>query len=194
MAVADDRPPGPPAVTAPVPVSEAPTPPARGFVHLKTRADFLRVARGARFQTTSFSLQAAPGGLDDANGGLGEAKPARFGLTVTKKTGAAVKRNRIRRRLREALRAAALAAKPGHDYVLVARQEALVTPFTQLTEDVRRALEGIHARRSGRRRDAARAASMAVRPSDLDTIDRRRGHGESNDTIGPGQTHSGENQ
>ncbi len=46
----------------------------------------------------------------------------------------AVERNRIRRRLREAVRlAGAENARPGHDYVLVGRRGALTEPFTDLT-------------------------------------------------------------
>ena len=57
----------------------------------------------------------------------------RFGLTVTKKTAGAVGRNRIRRRLREALRlGGALAAEKGCDYVFVARRAALTAPFREL--------------------------------------------------------------
>ena len=59
----------------------------------------------------------------------------RFGFTVSKKTAVkAVERNRIRRRLREAVRlAGAENARLGHDYVLVGRRGALTEPFTDLT-------------------------------------------------------------
>jgi ribonuclease P protein component len=59
----------------------------------------------------------------------------RFGVTVTKKVAGAVGRNRIRRRLKEALLRAsgALAACPGRDYVIVARKPALTAPFAELT-------------------------------------------------------------
>ena len=65
----------------------------------------------------------------------------RFGLTVTKKVGCAVERNRIRRRLREALRTPGLAAKAGHDYVIVARRDALTAPFAVLVNELSQALE-----------------------------------------------------
>ena len=52
--------------------------------------------------------------------------PPRFGFTVTKQFGGAVQRNLIRRRLKEALRLLKpLPARPGHDYVILARPEAL---------------------------------------------------------------------
>jgi ribonuclease P protein component len=39
------------------------------------------------------------------------------------------------------------AGKPGFDYVLVARREALATPFAALIKDLERALKKIHAKR-----------------------------------------------
>ena len=63
----------------------------------------------------------------------------RFGLTVTKKTGNSVERNRIRRRLRAALRDTCvthntLPNSPACDYVIVARRECLSLRFADLTE------------------------------------------------------------
>jgi ribonuclease P protein component len=45
----------------------------------------------------------------------------RLGLAVPKSVGGAVVRNRVKRQLRETWQELADAAKPGHDYVLVAR-------------------------------------------------------------------------
>ena len=45
----------------------------------------------------------------------------RLGLAVPKSVGGAVVRNRVKRQLRETWRELAERAKPGHDYVLVAR-------------------------------------------------------------------------
>lgn len=76
---------------------------------------------------------------------VGESGQPRFGLTVTRKTGTATERNRIRRRLREALRGgAAVEARPDHDYVIVARREALSLPFAAMVGDVTRAIARIH--------------------------------------------------
>jgi ribonuclease P protein component len=97
---------------------------------LRKRREFLRAAasglsRGAR----AFKLQAAAreGGDTDA---------PRFGFTVTKKTAGAVGRNRIRRRLREALRLCGASGLPGYDYVFVARPDALTAPFPELTAQI----------------------------------------------------------
>ena len=45
----------------------------------------------------------------------------RLGLAVPKAVGGAVARNRVKRQLRETWRELVAQAKPGHDYVLVAR-------------------------------------------------------------------------
>ncbi len=113
-------------------------------LRLKKRRDFLAAGRGGRRHGRSFVLQAAAR-EDEA--------PPRFGLTVSKKTSPlAVRRNRIRRRLREALRTgAALSAIPGHDYVLVARIEALAAPFAALREEIAAALAAPP--RAGRRKN-----------------------------------------
>jgi ribonuclease P protein component len=61
---------------------------------LKKRSEFLRAARGNRAGRSAFSLQAI----------AAQAAEPGVGFTVTKKTGNAPERNRIRRRLREAAR------------------------------------------------------------------------------------------
>ena len=100
---------------------------------LRQRADFLAVANGARVNTGAFTLQGRR--RDD----LG---PIRFGFTVTKKNGNAPERNRIRRRLREAVRRIdAVAMRPHHDYVLVGRRAALTADFNAMIEDLRSALQ-----------------------------------------------------
>ena len=64
----------------------------------------------------------------------------RFGFTVTKKLGNAVKRNRIRRRLKAAIAELAPgAAKSGYDYVVVARSAAFDRPFADIRADLSRA-------------------------------------------------------
>ncbi len=106
---------------------------------LTKRAEFQRVSRGRRKTVDAFSLQSARREAAD-QGPTG----ARFGLTVTKKVGNAVVRNRIRRRLREALLAARpLEAREDHDYVLMARREALSREFTALVSDLKAAFRAV---------------------------------------------------
>ena len=56
----------------------------------------------------------------------------RIGITVSKKLGHAVVRNRTRRRLREVYRLHEERFQPGWDLVVVARSRAVDAPFDQL--------------------------------------------------------------
>jgi ribonuclease P protein component len=47
---------------------------------------------------------------------------SRFGFVVSKRLGKAVQRNRIKRRIREAIRLRTVSIKPGFDLVFIARQ------------------------------------------------------------------------
>lgn len=55
----------------------------------------------------------------------------RIGITTSKKTGNAVKRNRARRIIREAFRMIAPQVKQGYDFIFVARGK---TPFVKSTD------------------------------------------------------------
>lgn len=57
----------------------------------------------------------------------------RVGITVGKKLGHAVVRNRTRRRLREIYRLNEHRFQPGWDIVVVARRRAVEAPFAKLT-------------------------------------------------------------
>jgi ribonuclease P protein component len=107
---------------------------------LKRRPDFLAANAGARASRPGFVLL----GLE-RDKATSAPDTARFGLTVTKRIGNAVKRNRARRRLR-ALARLVLAAygRAGWDYVLIARQEALTRDFRVLAAELESALEMIH--------------------------------------------------
>ena len=110
-------------------VAQSSTVPGR----LKERQQFLAVAKGTRLHESAFTLQAKLRTAD------AQTENRRFGLTVTKKTGNSVERNRIRRRLRAALREsdvtrAPLPKCPACDYVIVARRECLSIRFADLTE------------------------------------------------------------
>ena len=58
----------------------------------------------------------------------------RVGITVSKKLGKAVVRNRIRRRLREVYRLSENRFAPGWDIVVVARSRCLTASFEKLTQ------------------------------------------------------------
>jgi ribonuclease P protein component len=58
----------------------------------------------------------------------------RVGITVSKKLGHAVVRNRVRRRLREIYRLNEEKFQPGWDIVVVARTKAVYADFEKLTD------------------------------------------------------------
>jgi ribonuclease P protein component len=64
----------------------------------------------------------------------------RFGLATGRKLGGAVIRNRLRRRLREALRALAPSFQPGWDVLIIARPALVNATHEDLTEAVARLL------------------------------------------------------
>jgi ribonuclease P protein component len=139
-----------------------PDPAGESLGRLARRTEFQRVSRGRRVSVETFTLQSRR-----REGTEGPVSGARVGLTVTRSVGGAVERNRVRRRLKEALRAAApLEAEGDHDYVLMARREALGRRFAALVDDVRAAFRA--ARRRGAescgRGSAARAPKGKDRP------------------------------
>jgi ribonuclease P protein component len=101
---------------------------------LKKRADFLRLNKsGKRWVSNGLVIQASPMIEPDASeNNIG------FGITVTKKIfKSAVKRNRIKRRLRAvASEILPLIAIAGYDYVLIGREATLTRPYETLKKDL----------------------------------------------------------
>lgn len=99
---------------------------------LTKRADFLAANSGTRNARAGFVLLTRP------NDGAG----MRFGITVTKKIGNAVVRNRMKRRFRELLRAALpTSGLPDHDHVLIGRAGGVERDFHLMADELAKALE-----------------------------------------------------
>jgi ribonuclease P protein component len=126
--------------------AKRPADPTRRLTTLKRRAEFLRVRKGARWATPAFVLEAKARGEADTDARSGAAsQPPRFGFTVTRQVGKAVERNRIRRRLKAAVRDVMLDhARRDFDYVLIAREPALSSGYDALVADLVKALERVH--------------------------------------------------
>jgi ribonuclease P protein component len=105
---------------------------ASPYTVLKKRADFLAANRGKRFARPGFVLLVHDRNDDD---------PAiRLGITITKKVGNAVIRNRMRRRFRELMREMlASEGKPGADHILIGRGDGIEMDFGRLRNDLHKA-------------------------------------------------------
>lgn len=112
---------------------------------LRRRADFLRVAGGRKAVLPGLVLQARATPREAAPAG----STVRVGFTASRKVGPAVSRNRARRRLRALVREILPAeARPGFDYVVIARAATVERPFAELRVDLQTALDKVGARRS----------------------------------------------
>ena len=100
---------------------------------LRKRPDFLAAAKGRVSARGALVAQAR----DREDG----ERLIRIGFTATKRIGGAVERNRAKRRMREAARLVApLHAKPGCDYVFIARGGTVGRPWARLLDDMKSAL------------------------------------------------------
>lgn len=131
-------------------------------VRLRKHADYQRVYKASRKQFTRgmsyfFALRpaAGPDGTPVRNAAPGV---PRIGLTVPKALGKAHDRNRIKRRLREAVRGQIALVRCPVDIILHPRRTVLGQPFPELQRevgDIFRAVQRSVARQAASRSDAA---------------------------------------
>jgi ribonuclease P protein component len=109
---------------------------------LKKRADFLACAQAPSCARGAVVVQARA---------RDETPLVRAGFTATRRVGGAVVRNRAKRRMREAARLLLPElARPGFDYVFIARGGMTSRPWVRLLDDVKSALIRLAAERDSR--------------------------------------------
>lgn len=117
----------------------------RGFparLRIKQRREFLQVQQGGRKHHVRHFIvfvsprrtEVTPAGAPQA-GALGGPGPTRLGITVTRKIGNAVERNRIKRLVREVFRLHRARLPEGLDLVWVAKQQAAQASFADVLDD-----------------------------------------------------------
>jgi ribonuclease P protein component len=127
---------------------------------LRKHADYVRAyAAGRKRQSSAMSWFLAP---QTIQGAVAPAS-ARVGLTVGKVIGKAHERNRIKRRMREALRRHVDLLPVGFDLILHPRRIVLTMEFAQLEREILRILEqaGVEAARSAKH---SATSAMALGP------------------------------
>ena len=100
---------------------------------IRKRADFLAANKGIRVARPGFVLL--------VNRGAAPEGAMRYGITVTKRIGGAVVRNRMKRRFRELLRATLPGeGLPDTDHVLIGREGGVERDFAAMRDELSVAL------------------------------------------------------
>ena len=94
------------------------------------------IKKNSRFRTIYATAKSRADRLLVIYRAPGEEEYSRIGITVSGKIGHAVVRNRIRRRIREAVRLSEEKFLPGWDIVFVARKPAAQADYRELEESV----------------------------------------------------------
>ena len=110
-----------------------------GLDTIPKRRDFVLASTHGRYQ--------AMPGLVIQMRNRGDNAAARLGITASKKIGNAIARNRAKRRLRAVADMVLTSqSRPGHDYVLIARYNTNHLEWSELVENLNKALIKLHAR------------------------------------------------
>nr|WP_275897601.1 ribonuclease P protein component [Sphingorhabdus sp. Alg239-R122] len=113
------------------------------------RSDFLAANQGLRIVTSGFILLVRTDSCAHDT--------MRMGVTVTKKIGNAVVRNRVKRRFRALMRQILPEhGIPAADHILIGRAQGIERDFATLQDDLVRALERIRSGKTDRKPDFKR--------------------------------------
>lgn len=128
-------------------------------LRLRKHADYQRAYAAARKRQSAsmswFLAPQTPAGLDGP----------RVGLTVGKILGKATDRNRIKRRMREALRRHVNLLPEGYDLIFHPRRTVLAMKFVQLEAEIVRILEQAWEQAGEQAREQARGGTSCGTPS-----------------------------
>ncbi len=95
---------------------------------IRRRADFLRISKeGVKYQTEHFRVFICPN----------RQSLRRLGITVGKRVGAAVERNRLKRLIREFFRLNKEALLSSSDFVITAKEGAAKLNFWQVSKELK---------------------------------------------------------
>lgn len=120
-------------------------------LRLRHPADFARLREAGRaFRHPLLTLSVAPNGLPNN----------RYGFIVTRRVGNAIRRNRVRRRIREAVRAAHPGLSAGYDLVWVARNECVKATYNEIGDAVEALLRRARLYRPAKPADPSPAAEQ----------------------------------
>jgi ribonuclease P protein component len=102
---------------------------------LRSSQDFQRVRRRGRRQQGQWLTLTYARRAETPDAPAAASLPARIGFSVNKRVGGAVKRNRVKRRLREAVRRRLWKTQPGWDMIFIARPEAADADYADLANE-----------------------------------------------------------
>ena len=119
----------------PAPAQQGPLQPFRLIWRVRDQSSFQALARGRRRRAGNLEVRTAVLGLPS--------EPPRCAFAVGRSVGNAVTRNRVRRRLRAALRDNAAALMPGSGYLLRALPAAADDDYSTLCDTLRAILPAI---------------------------------------------------
>ena len=101
---------------------------------LNRKGDFKKAFEsGLKFSSASLILYAKPN----------ELSYSRLGLSVNRKIGNAVKRNRIKRRIREVFRRYLMDRQLKYDFIVIARRDSVKAGFADLNNNLYKFLAGL---------------------------------------------------
>ncbi len=102
-------------------------------IRVRKRREFLRIqGAGAKHHLRHFLVFVVPPAGNPAGPAEKRSDDVRLGITVTRKVGCAVVRNRIKRYVREAFRRKRGSFTPGYEMVWVAKQSAASVGYDEV--------------------------------------------------------------